>query len=64
VERDERIPRVEPLTPEVPPEEVSPEEMAAQQVVELPEREALSVASSTLALTVGTAVHAGLLPVG
>jgi hypothetical protein len=43
-------------------EDMSPEEVAAQQTFELPQREAMSVASATSALAVGTIANAALLP--
>jgi hypothetical protein len=49
------------VLPETPPEDVSPEELEAQQVLELPDREAVSVVNATLALPIGTATSAGLL---
>jgi hypothetical protein len=44
-----------------PNEEPSPEELAAQQVIELPDRDALSVVNATVALPLGAAASAGLL---
>jgi hypothetical protein len=53
---------------EQPTEKLSAEELRAvaeleeQQLVELPDREAISVVNGTVAISVGAAASAGLLP--
>jgi len=62
--RNSHVHAREPTPPAAAAEEqeLSPDELAAQQIVDLPQREAMSVVSATTALAVGATAHAGLLP--
>jgi len=56
--------KAQPQPAEQPKEELTAEELEAQQIVELPDREAISVVNGSTAITMGAAATAGLLPDG
>jgi hypothetical protein len=49
------------LTEKLPDANVTAEELEAQQIVELPEREAITIVNTNVALPVGVSAGAGLL---
>jgi len=49
---------------EQPTEELTLDDLEQEQIVQLPEREAISVVNGSLALPIGTAASAGLLSSG